>query len=179
MSKKANEYDLAWYEKGDWKEGLQVQADESVAKEEFIRHYGLDPKRWQAAFHFLASSDLSNLPAGKHKIEGDQVFAVVSEYFTKTPEELKYEVHHRYADIQMVISGEELIGYSPLSHTLHPSPYDREKDVYFVEPKGELKYLYADPSRIFIFFTDDAHLPGLSVKGSDAVKKVIVKVQIV
>ena len=54
---------------------------------------------------------LRTLPAGKYPIDGDNIFALVSEYKTKSEAEGKLEAHRKYIDVQYVISGEELMGY--------------------------------------------------------------------
>jgi YhcH/YjgK/YiaL family protein len=177
MSNTANNYDLTWYAKGDWKEGLQAQPDETVNKEEFIRQYAANPERWQKAFRFLASPEFPHLPEGKHVIDGGNLFVNINEYDTKNAEDAKCEAHKKYADIQFMISGEELMGLTPLSNTQNPTPYSEEKDIYFMQP-NDMQYYLADTSNFFIFFPSDAHRPAVKVKDSVPVKKAIVKVRI-
>ncbi|MDR0733236.1 MAG: YhcH/YjgK/YiaL family protein [Dysgonamonadaceae bacterium] len=177
MNNTTNNYDLVWYAKGDWKEGLQRQPDESVNKEEFIRQYAENPELWRKAFRFLASPEFPHLTEGKHVIDGENLFVNISEYATKSKEDLKCEAHIKYADIQVVISGEELMGLTPLSDTRNHTPYDEEKDVYFVEP-NDMRYYLADTSLFFIFFPNDAHRPAVKVTNSLPVKKAIMKVRI-
>lgn len=176
MSNTANNYDLAWYAKGDWKEGLQAQSDESVNKEEFIRQYAQNPELWQKAFRFLASPEFPHLAEGKYVIDGENLFVNINEYITKNEEEAKCEAHIKYADIQLMISGEELMGLTHLSDTQNPTPYSEEKDIYFMEP-NDMRYYLADTSRFFIFFPNDAHRPAVKVTDNVPVKKAIVKVR--
>ncbi|MDR2621233.1 MAG: YhcH/YjgK/YiaL family protein [Dysgonamonadaceae bacterium] len=177
MSNNVNNYDLAWYAKGDWKEGLQAQPDETVNKEEFIRQYAANPELWQKAFRFLASPGFPHLAAGKHVIDGENLFVNINEYITKNAEDALCEGHIKYADIQFMISGEELMGLTPLSDTQNPTPYSEEKDMYFMQPNN-MQYYLADTSRFFIFFPNDAHRPAVKVKDNVPVKKAIVKVRI-
>jgi YhcH/YjgK/YiaL family protein len=177
MSNTANSYDLAWYARGEWKENLKAKADESVNKEEFIRRYAKHPELWQKAFRFLADSEFPHLAAGKHVIDGENLFVNISEYTTKNAEDIPCEAHIKYADIQFMIFGEELMGLAPLSDARNPTPYNAEKDVYFVEA-SDMRYYLADTSRFFIFFPDDAHRPAVKVTNPVTVKKAIVKVRI-
>ncbi|GHT62453.1 hypothetical protein AGMMS50239_15810 [Bacteroidia bacterium] len=177
MSNTANNYDLAWYAKGDWKEGLQAQPDETVNKEEFIRQYAANPKLWQKAFRFLASPEFPHLPEGKQVIDDENLFVNINEYDTKNTEDAKCEAHIKYADIQFMITGEELMGLTPLSNTQNPTPYSEEKDIYFMQP-NDMQYYLADTSNFFIFFPSDAHRPAVKVKENVPVKKAIVKVRI-
>jgi hypothetical protein len=98
MSNKVNNYDLAWYAKGDWKEGLQAQPDETVNKEEFIRQYAANPELWRKAFRFLADPEFPHLAGGKYEIDGENLFVNINEYITKNEEDAKCEAHIKYAD---------------------------------------------------------------------------------
>ncbi|GHV92318.1 hypothetical protein AGMMS50268_28210 [Spirochaetia bacterium] len=62
---------------------------------------------WEAALKWLAGESWKECPPGKIEIAGEEVYATLSVYTTKLPEETKYESHRRYADIQMVVEGKE------------------------------------------------------------------------
>ena len=175
MKNDSTNYDLNWFEKGDWKEGWQVKPDESINKTEFIKHYALHPERWQKAFKFMAETDLKNLAVGKHEIDGTNLFVNINEYASK--DEAPCEGHLKYIDIQFVISGEEKIGITPMAKTKEATPYDDEKDVYFMQPLDE-KFYPANQGNFFIFFPSDAHRPAIKIADSVPVKKAIVKLKI-
>jgi YhcH/YjgK/YiaL family protein len=170
-------YDLTWYAQGDWKEGWQAIPDESIDKEEFINLYSANPERWQKAFQFLADTDLKNLAVGRYELEGKDLYINISEYNTKNEEDAKCEAHLKYVDIQYLISGEEKMGIAPLSDTKEATPYNEEKDIYFMKPNSE-KYYLANPTNFFIFFPGDAHRPSVKVKENVPVKKAVVKLKI-
>lgn len=68
----------------------------------------LDDK-FQAAYKWLAETDLNNTPAGSYPIcEG--VTANVQEYTTFPASEGSFETHDKFFDIQYVISGKEQFG---------------------------------------------------------------------
>ena len=68
----------------------------------------LDDK-FQAAYKWLAETDLDNTPAGSYPIcEG--VTANVQEYTTFPASEGSFETHDKFFDIQYVISGKEQFG---------------------------------------------------------------------
>jgi YhcH/YjgK/YiaL family protein len=168
---------LEWFLKGDWKEGWQVSANESIDKEEFIRQYSINPERWQKAFQFLAGTDLKNLAVGRYELDGADLYVSVSEYNTKNEEDAKCEAHLKYVDIQYLISGEEKMGVAPLSDTKEATPYNEEKDIYFMKPNSE-KYYLANSDNFFIFFPSDAHRPSVKIKENAPVKKAVVKLRI-
>jgi YhcH/YjgK/YiaL family protein len=177
MDKNLTNYDLKWFEKGEWKEGWLAQPDESIDKTEFIKQYALQPEIWQKAFKFLAETDLKTVATGKYEVDGKNLYVNISEYLTKDEADAKCEAHLKYIDIQYTITGEEYMGITPLSETKDATPYSEEKDVYFAQPLSE-KYHKADPNRFFIFFPSDAHRPAVKINDSIPVKKALVKIRI-
>jgi YhcH/YjgK/YiaL family protein len=167
-----------WFDKGDWLNGWQVQPDKSINRKAFAVSYFKNRERWNKAFNFLKTNDLSGLELKRYDIDGDNVYAPVSEYLTKNEADAKYEAHQKYIDIQYVVSGKELIGVAPISQKMEVlEPYDSNKDVEFLTvSKGE--NLTALPDRFFIFFPEDAHRPGLKDGDNSPVRKVVVKVKI-
>ena len=61
------------------------------------RYYALNP-RLEKAFDYLLSTDLGALPAGRHAIDGDDVFINVMDVDLKRPADAKLEIHDRYLD---------------------------------------------------------------------------------
>ena len=167
-----------WFEKGDWLNGWQVKPDQSINRKAFVVSYFKNKERWDKAFLFLKSHDLSVLEIKRYDIVGDNLYAPVSEYLTKNEEDARYEAHQKYIDIQYVISGKELIGIAPMSQKKDVlEPYDSAKDIEFLTVTGGENRL-ATPDSFFIFFPDDAHRPGLKDVENSPVKKVVVKVKV-
>ena len=105
--------------------GAQAQSTRQAApqKQEGVAVKG-NLKNWQStpgiqglegAFEYLARTDLSALPLGRTDIEGDDVYVMISEAETRSPEQVKFEAHRRYIDIQLVVRGQEAIGVTPVS----------------------------------------------------------------
>jgi len=130
--------------------------------------------RFAVALKYLQTNDWAKLEVGKYEIEGSDVFAIVSEYQSKKLEDAKWEAHNKYADIQFIISGEEKMGYAPLSTMTEKDSYNPEKDIVFLDGSGD--YITAKPGMFIIFFPHDAHRPSVAVGASLAVKKVVIKV---
>jgi biofilm protein TabA len=167
-----------WFEKGDWLNGWQVKPDQSINRKAFAVSYFKNKERWDKAFSFLKSNDLSGLELKRYDIDGDNLYAPVSEYLTKNEEDAKYEAHQKYIDIQYVVSGKEQIGVAPMSQKKDIiQPYDATKDIEFLTvTNGENRT--ALPDRFFIFFPGDAHRPGLKDGENSPVRKVVVKVKV-
>lgn len=108
---------------------------------------------------------MSALEAGSHKLDGRDVFAIVSEYTSKNPEDVPYEAQKDYADIHYVVSGREYIGSAELSAVSVRTPYDEERDIAFYDPENG-RHLLAHPDSFFIFFPGMGHSPGRKVEDS-------------
>jgi biofilm protein TabA len=174
-----NESIERWFHTGEWKSGLKLKAHESTHILEFYNQYNKNKSCWDKAFAFLRDTGLENLAPGKYVLDGDHVFASVSEAATKMFEDTKWEAHRNYIDIQCIIAGNESMGVAPLSRANESTPFDSAKDLGFYDiPEAVCKYYPAEPGVFFIFFPQDAHRPCIRTEGTDWDKKVVIKVKI-
>jgi YhcH/YjgK/YiaL family protein len=167
-----------WFEKGEWLNGWTITPDASINRKTFAVSYFKNKERWDKAFIFLKENDLKKLELKRYDIDGDNLYAPVSEYITINEEGAKFEAHRKYIDIQYIIMGKEQIGLKPLSLKKEVlTPYDATKDVELMTADNGT-ILKATPERFFIFFPDDAHSPGLKDGENSQVRKVVVKVKV-
>ena len=136
------------------------------------------PALWQAVYDFLTGNDLAALPLGRHEITPEGAYANVQEYQTK-PEGL-FEAHRDFIDIQIVVSGEEVIGVADLADARDcMQEYDKDRDCVLFSSASEVRNLAADSTAWFIFFPSDLHRPGIAKDGIPSpVKKVVVKIPV-
>src|SRR5687767_9107304 len=85
-SKKTNK----WYKSREWLNGLQLTPHKSVNKAEFAKQYQLRKAWWDKAFAYLKETDLASLKPGKYPIDGENVFATVTEGPTKEMDQTKW-----------------------------------------------------------------------------------------
>jgi YhcH/YjgK/YiaL family protein len=130
-------------------------------------------ERISKSFEYIRTTDLKTLPAGKYPIDGENIFALVSEYKTKSEQEGKLEAHRKYIDVQYVIEGEELMGYVPLGNQQILEPYKEENDIVFFT--GDKSFTKVSEGMFAIFFPEDVHMPGIMTKESSPVKKLVIK----
>jgi YhcH/YjgK/YiaL family protein len=121
--------------------------------------------------------NLADLEKGRYELEDADLFVIVDEYVTRNEEDVLFEAHKKYADIQVLVSGEEKIGVLPLGETTVTIPYDEEKDIMFLTAEEE-NYRIAEPGKFFLFFPEDAHRPTVKSTENIPVRKVVVKVRI-
>jgi len=143
-------------------------------------------ERISKAFDYIHKTDLKNLKPGRYEIDGENIFALISEYKTKSEAEGKLEAHRKYIDVQYVISGEELMGYAPLGDPAFSEvsagrqqileQYKGEKDIIFF--KGEKLFTKVSSGMFAIFFPEDVHMPGISAGNFSDVKKLVIKVRV-
>jgi YhcH/YjgK/YiaL family protein len=127
-------------------------------------------------FEFLINADLNALSKGRHEIDGNDVFALVSEYESKKPEDCRLESHRIYTDIQYLVSGKELIGFESLKDQTVIFEYSPEKDIAFYQ--GEGIPILIEAGMFAVFFPQDVHRPCIQVSWPEKVKKVVIKVKI-
>jgi len=167
-----------WFDTGEWLNGWQIKPDESINMKAFAVAWHKNPDKWNKAFAWLKSNDLNSLELKRYDIDGDNVYATVSEYLSKNDEDARYEAHRKYIDIQYVAAGKELIGITPLSQKKDVlEPFDATKDIEFFTVTGWENHL-AVPDRFFILFPEDAHRPGLKDGENSPVRKIVVKVKV-
>jgi len=138
-------------------------------------YYGLGEK-FQKAFEFIKNTDFSEISDAKIEIDGDNIFALVQKYNTKNPKNAKWEAHRKYVDVQCMISGAENIGFVLSDYLDITEEYNDEKDVEFYDGLGD--FVQLNEGEFAVFFPNDAHKPGLFIKESELVHKVVVKVRI-
>lgn len=129
----------------------------------------------RTALRFLQETDMDALEPGRHTVDGDRVFAIVESYQTKPMADGFWEAHLKHLDVQYVISGEEQIGYAPVS-SMVAEPYDEDRDFYKL--KGNGNFVTLRPGMFALLKPQDAHMPGISIQESQQVKKIVIKVRI-
>ena len=130
---------------------------------------------FEKAFKFLRSNDLMKIENGNYEIDGDNVFAIVSENDLKAIEDAKLEVHDSYIDIQVPISANETFGWKDRTMcNTGEGQYDDDKDIAFFDDEPEV-FSVVNPLQVVIFFPNDAHAPLI---GNGKIKKLVIKVKI-
>lgn len=143
---------------------------------ELKKQYFANKATWDKAFQFMETHNLQELAPGKYPIDGDQVFASVSETVNKPFEDTNWESHKKYIDLQYVISGKEKIGEASFENEKITRPYDAARDVAnYAINKG--KFYVADSSTFYLFFPSTTHRPNIIVN-NDKVKKLVIKIRV-
>ena len=144
-----------------------------IDKLENIGMYASVNPLFAQAIEFLKSTDLNAHELGKVVLKEGELFVNFAAARPKTKDDAKIETHNNFIDIQIPLTGTELMGYMPRTD-LAEAEYNAEKDVTFY-PGHATDYLTVKPGMFAIFFPGDAHAPGVT---EVELKKVIVKVRV-
>ena len=122
---------------------------------------------------FLKATDLQAHEVGKVVLKEGELMVNFADARPKTKEEARLETHNDFIDIQIPLSGVEVMAICrvricPKLLTM------QKKDITFYEGLAT-DYLTVKSGMFAIFFPEDAHAPGVT---PDGVRKVIVKVRV-
>ena len=165
-----------WFKSRAWANGLKLNVAESVDKVEFAKQYTANQVAWDKAFAYFRDTNLDQLTPGKYPVDGENVFASMTENPTKELANTQWESHRKYIDMQCVVQGTEKIGVAPIAKATVVKPYDETRDVVNYEVEG--KFYETKPGTIYIFFPQDVHRPNLKADGVEKDKKLVVKVRV-
>ncbi len=149
-----------------------------TTKESLARFSSLNPY-FPAAFAALEELE-KDFSAGRHPVDGDNVYVNAAEYDTRDLDGAQMEAHRKYIDVMWMVSGEEIIGYCPVEELTEVTmPYDDAGDAFLAKitrmTKVEMK-----AGDVCILFPEDGHAPSLHpTAGPSHVKKFIAKVRVV
>jgi len=133
---------------------------------------------FQKAVEFVKKLDAAT-PDGRYDIDGDKIYAKVMSYETQDGAPEKYEVHHKYADLQVLIAGHETVFVRMAGGLAVHTPYDAEKDCEFLSPDGQAADVNVQlfPGYFTLVLPQDAHMgKGTTCLGKCTLKKAVVKI---
>ena len=133
------------------------------------------------ALAFLRAQDFRNMPEGRHEIDGDKIFALISRYTTRPQAECAPEAHRKFVDVQYVADGEEFLGWCPMSPDLvEMEPYDEARDIIFYRALIPESSILLKAGSYAVLYPEDVHRPGVSVLDEYPadVTKVVVKIDL-
>ena len=135
-----------------------------------------DP-RLTKAFEYLQHTDFSQMKLGKYPIDGERIYATLSDAPARAVQGAQFEAHHRYIDLHYLIAGPELIGAAYAEDLKTTRPYNTEDDAELFQQPADYKRIVLQPGMFAVFLPGQAHMPGCQVgEGKDTIKKVVVKI---
>lgn len=158
----------------------------NVNNEFFEQQAAVLPKPLCEALHVLKDMDLAGHDTGAFPIEIGGVDMILQVMDLETsPRESKYpEIHRKYVDLQMFVSGgPEYAGFftDRGEETTRENQLDTPRDILFYENRPETAKLEGcvvmEPGDYAIYFPWDVHIPGQSgADGPKNYRKIVLKV---
>jgi YhcH/YjgK/YiaL family protein len=128
------------------------------------------------ALAFAVEFDPSK-PDGRYEIESEKIYALVSSYETSPASQNRFEIHRKYADVQIVIEGEETVEVSLSSEPKSMIEYCYAMDKIFLESPGDSASLVMRRGYFTVIYPNEAHRPNCDVHGKQHVRKIVVKIR--
>ena len=105
-------------------------------------------------------------------------FALEQVYQPKPRPEGFFESHRKYIDVQVVVSGAELMELADISRLMISEAYNSERDFTKYADITGAAVLNMGSGDAAIFFPNDGHMPSLHWRGTGLVRKTVVKVPV-
>ncbi|MBS0849653.1 YhcH/YjgK/YiaL family protein [Citrobacter sp. JGM124] len=115
-------------------------------------------------------------PVGKHDIDGNNLFVLLTEDLTQPLADRKAEYHTRYLDIQIVLRGQEGMVFSCLPADQSNIEWHADKDLAFLPAGEQEKSVILNEGDFVIFYPGEVHKPMVAVGEPAIVRKIVVKV---
>lgn len=124
---------------------------------------------------FLQTAD--SLPCGEYPLGGGN-FVRIQEYETRPENECRWEAHHKYIDLQVLLRGRERIGWMPLERAGRGGEYNPGGDVRFFDGAADASAVISMEEGLFaLFFPEDAHRPCCADGCPSGVRKAVCKLR--
>jgi biofilm protein TabA len=122
--------------------------------------------------------DFSTYEKGKYELDGSNIKANVNIYATQPVADRRAEKHNQYIDIQIILSGEEKIGYVDYKPDFTVTEDKMaEKDIAFYKVTGE-NFITLKAGDFAVLFPWEVHRPNCQSGDKPCqMKKVILKVK--
>jgi biofilm protein TabA len=118
---------------------------------------------------------LKRLPSGRYQPEGAEWFYMISSSMTEPAEQRAAEFHKDYLDIQLVLEGEEIIGYG-LTDASHDKAEERAPDLFILNECRLRNRILLSAGDFVTFYPGEAHQPLCAVNEPAIVKKAVFKI---
>lgn len=129
-----------------------------------------------SAYDFIINKS-KTAEIGKYELENG-AFVNVQEYETKKRIDAKYESHKNFIDIQMILSGTELIAVTPIEKMIPCDEYNETKDVIHYQHNDECTDFVLSDGDFLILPPEDVHMPGVCVNEPSKVRKLVFKIPV-
>lgn len=127
--------------------------------------------------HGLDFATLKSLDKGRYQLDNAEWFYMISSPVTEPEAQRKPEFHKNYLDIQLVLEGEESIGYGLVDVSKEAATEDAP-DLFMLSATKVHNFVNLQPGDFAVFYPGEAHKPQCAVNQPVQVKKAVFKVPV-
>jgi YhcH/YjgK/YiaL family protein len=106
------------------------------------------------------------------------VFALEQAYLSKPVAQGKWEAHQDHIDVQVIVSGRELMGVTEVARLVLAEDHRPGRDLMFYAAFAEGSTLRVQAGELAVFYPADGHMPSLADGEPAVVRKTVVKVPV-
>ncbi|THF77320.1 YhcH/YjgK/YiaL family protein [Cohnella fermenti] len=145
--------------------------------ENWVKQGKTAPEGLRRAMEVLRETDFGSMPTGRLELDGDGMYAIVSESVTRSPEEALGEAHGVYADVHYVLKGTERMGFALRADGASVKQNLLEtEDAVLYDKLEEESCLYLNQGMYAVFLPGEIHRPGMYLEAPAPLRKVVVKI---
>ncbi|MDX6038670.1 YhcH/YjgK/YiaL family protein [Scandinavium lactucae] len=133
------------------------------------------PQELREAIEHVKAHVTDATPLGKHDIDGDRLFYLISEDTTEPLAARRAEYHARYLDIQIILKGQEGMTFSTQPAGTPDTDWLADKDIAFLPEGVQEKTVVLSEGDFVVFYPGEVHKPLCAVGTPAKVRKAVVK----
>ncbi|MDX6021665.1 YhcH/YjgK/YiaL family protein [Scandinavium sp. V105_16] len=133
------------------------------------------PQELRDAIEHVKAHVTDATPLGKHDIDGDRLFYLISEDTTEPLAARRAEYHARYLDIQIILKGQEGMTFSTQPAGTPDTDWLADKDIAFLPEGVQEKTVVLSEGDFVVFYPGEVHKPLCAVGTPAKVRKAVVK----
>jgi biofilm protein TabA len=115
--------------------------------------------------------------SGRVELAGG-AFALEQAYLTKTRSQGFFESHRAYIDVQVIVSGEELLEVADVAKLTVSEDFTPGKDLIKYQMFDAASVLRLSAGEAAVFFPIDGHMPSIAIQSPGVVHKSVIKVPV-
>lgn len=108
----------------------------------------------------------------------DDLFLIEEAYLTNAPGEVRWEAHREWADVQVILAGEERMDVEKVGKLELVEDLSPQRDMLYFADYEKGCSLQLEAGDLAIYLPVDGHRPGLQIDSPSLVRKLVVKVRL-
>ncbi|MBE6451939.1 MAG: DUF386 domain-containing protein [Alphaproteobacteria bacterium] len=117
---------------------------------------------------------MNNFKEGRYDFDGG-AFLNAESYLTKPSDQKDFEAHRKFIDVQIVVSGQEIIEVADINNPNFKITKPYVPDIMFMNGEVEKKIIELRAGESCVLYPSDAHKPCINLDGEHRVQKIVIK----